>query len=291
MNEKIRKVAQIIQPQPVVEGAGVRLQRSIATRALDYLDPFLLLDHFASRDSADYAAGFPLHPHRGIETVTYLLAGAVRHKDTLGNSGEIGAGDVQWMTAGRGILHEEMPQVRFEGIAGFQLWVNLPAKLKMTTPRYQEINAAEIPEVARDGSRVRVIAGAADGVRGPVTGIAVNPTYLDVTVSPRSSFVQPVPPGDAAFSYVFEGNARFGGRDEEVIAATRLVVWGGGDTVEVHTEESPVRFLLVSGRPLNEPVARYGPFVMNTREEIEQTLRELQQGTFAAQAGLVRPVV
>jgi redox-sensitive bicupin YhaK (pirin superfamily) len=282
MNEKIRKAARVIQPQSVVEGAGVRLQRSIATRELDYLDPFLLLDHFASNERADYEAGFPLHPHRGIETVTYLLAGAVRHKDTLGNSGEIGAGDIQWMTAGRGILHEEMPQVRPEGIAGFQLWVNLPAKLKMTTPRYQEINAAEIPEVARDGSRVRVIAGAVDGVCGPVTGIAVNPTYLDVMVSPRSSFIQPVPLGHAAFSYVFEGEGRFGGRDREVIAATRLVVWGDGETVEVHTENSPVRFLLVSGRPLDEPVARYGPFVMNTRAEIEQTLRELQQGTFVS---------
>jgi redox-sensitive bicupin YhaK (pirin superfamily) len=219
------------------------------------------------------------------------VAGAVRHKDTLGNSGEIGAGDVQWMTAGRGILHEEMPQVRPEGIAGFQLWVNLPARLKMTAPCYQEINAAEIPEATRDGSRVRVIAGEVDGVRGPVAGIAVNPTYLDVTVSPQSSFVQSVPSGESAFSYVFEGAGRFGGRDQEVIAATRLVVWGDGDAVEVHTEESPVRFLLVSGRPLNEPVARYGPFVMNTREEIEQTLRELQQGTFAAQSAFGSPIV
>jgi redox-sensitive bicupin YhaK (pirin superfamily) len=291
MNEEIRKVARVIQPQAVVEGAGVRLRRSIATRALDYLDPFLLLDHFASKEPADYAAGFPLHPHRGIETVTYLLTGAVRHKDTLGNSGEIGAGDVQWMSAGRGILHEEMPQVRPEGIAGFQLWVNLPARLKMTAPRYQEINAAEIPEAARDGSRMRVIAGEVDGVRGPVTGIAVNPNYLDVTVSAQSSFVQPLPSGQSAFSYVFEGAGRFGGRDQEVIAATRLVVWGDGDTVEVHTEKSPVRFLLVSGRPLHEPVARYGPFVMNTREEIEQTLRQLQQGTFATESAFESPIV
>jgi redox-sensitive bicupin YhaK (pirin superfamily) len=281
MNEKTRKVARVIEPQPVVEGAGVRLRRSIATRALDYLDPFLLLDHFASKDPADYEAGFPLHPHRGIETVTYLLAGAVRHKDTLGNSGVIGAGDVQWMTAGRGILHEEMPQVRPEGVAGFQLWVNLPAKLKMTAPRYQEIHAAEIPEVAREGSRVRVIAGEVDGVRGPVTGIAADPTYLDVTALPNSSFIQPVPDGHSAFSYVFEGEGRFGGRDQGSLAAPRLVVWGDGEAVEVHAGESPVRFLLVSGRPLGEPVARYGPFVMNTRAEIEQTLRELQEGTFA----------
>ena len=282
MTETARKVARIIEPQPVVEGAGVRLRRSIATRTLDYLDPFLLLDHFASKDRADYEAGFPLHPHRGIETVTYLLSGAVRHKDTLGNSGEIRAGDVQWMTAGRGIMHEEMPQVRPEGVAGFQLWVNLPAKLKMTAPRYQEIGAAEIPEVRREGSaRIRVIAGTVDGVNGPVTGIAADPTYLDVSVPPRATFVQAVPAGHTAFAYVFEGEGRFGGPDQPAVAGPRLVVWGDGDTIEVTTDESPVRFLLVSSRPLGEPVARYGPFVMNTREEIEQTLRELEQGTFA----------
>lgn len=281
MTETARKVARVIEPQPVIEGAGVRLRRSIGTRVLDYLDPFLLLDHFASKDRADYEAGFPLHPHRGIETVTYLLSGAVRHKDTLGNSGEIRAGDVQWMTAGRGIMHEEMPQVRPEGVAGFQLWVNLPAKLKMTAPRYQEINAAEIPEVTRAGSRVRVIAGSVDGVFGPVTGIAADPTYLDVSVSLHATFVQAAPAGHTALAYVFEGEGRFGSQDQPAVSGPRLIVWGDGDTLEVTTDESPVRFLLVSGRPLSEPVARHGPFVMNTREEIEQTLRELEQGTFA----------
>lgn len=277
-----RRIAKIIEPQPVVEGAGVRLKRSIATSTLDYLDPFLLLDHFASKNPADYEAGFPLHPHRGIETVTYLLSGAVRHKDTLGNAGEIGPGDVQWMTAGRGIMHEEMPQVHPEGVAGFQLWVNLPAKLKMTEPRYQNIAANEIPEIHREGSAtIRVIVGSVDGVTGPVGGIAADPTYLDVLVSPRSSFVHPIARGHTAFAYVFEGEGRFGAEDQTVVTHPRLAVWTDGDTVEVKTAESPVRFLLVSGKPLNEPIARYGPFVMNTREEIEQTLRELREGTFA----------
>jgi redox-sensitive bicupin YhaK (pirin superfamily) len=277
-----RKIAKIIEPQAVVEGAGVRLKRSIGTRTLDYLDPFLLLDHFQSRDPADYQAGFPLHPHRGIETVTYLLAGAVRHRDTLGNAGEIGPGDLQWMTAGRGIMHEEMPQVRPEGVAGFQLWVNLPAKQKMTAPRYQNVQASEIAEIRQDSSAtVRVIAGTVDGVTGPISGIAAEPTYLDVSVAIGGSFVHPVPLGHSAFAYVFEGEARFGAEKATVVGAPKLVVWGDGDIVEVHADGSPARFLLVSGNPLNEPIARYGPFVMNTQEEIEQTLQELQQGTFA----------
>src|SRR2546425_6631667 len=214
-----RKIEAIIEPEPVIEGAGVRLNRSIATRRLDYLDPFLLLDHFASSNPRDYQAGFPLHPHRGIETVTYVLRGEVHHKDTLGNSGSIGAGDVQWMTAGGGIMHEEMPQVRPEGIAGFQLWVNLPAKLKMTAPRYQDVRSGKIPEIKADGgARVRVITGRVGEIAGPVAGIAADPLYLDVKVPPRSTFTQPIPKGHAAFAYVFEGKARFGadgGRSEE----------------------------------------------------------------------------
>jgi hypothetical protein len=239
------------------------------------------LDDFTSKNPADYEAGFPLHPHRGIETVTYLLAGAVRHKDTLGNSGEIGAGEVQWMTAGRGILHEEMPQARPEGIAGFQLWVNLPAKLKMTQPRYQNISSNEIPEIHRDGgASIRVIAGTVGGVSGPISGIAAEPTYLDVSLAPGGSFHHLIPRGRAAFAYLFEGAARFGGEDSTAVTGPRLVVLGDGDAVEVRAENSPARFLLVSGKPLNEPIARHGPFVMNTQEEIEQTLRELQAGTF-----------
>jgi redox-sensitive bicupin YhaK (pirin superfamily) len=278
-----RKIESVIRPEPVVEGAGVRLKRSIATRTLDYLDPFLLLDHFESNDPGDYEAGFPLHPHRGIETVTYVLRGEVRHKDTLGNSGSIGAGDVQWMTAGRGIMHEEMPQVRPEGIAGFQLWVNLPAKLKMTPPRYQEVRSAEIPEIEREGARIRVITGTVDKVAGPVSEIAANPIYLDVFVPAHSSFIQPIERGHTAFVYLFEGEALFAGgdrMDEKRVAAPRLVVLGDGDDMRVITDESPARFLLVSGRPLHEPIARYGPFVMNTKEEIQQTLIELRNGTF-----------
>src|SRR5437867_1912794 len=280
-----RKIETIIEPEPVVEGAGVRLKRSIATRRLDYLDPFLLLDHFASSNPRDYQAGFPLHPHRGIETVTYVLRGEVHNKDTLGNSGSIGAGDVQWMTAGRGIMHEEMPQVRPEGIAGFQLWVNLPAKLKMTRPRYQDIRAGEIPEIKKEtGARIRVITGTVDDVSGPVTGIAANPIYLDVLVPAHASLIQPVHRGHAAFAYVFEGEAKLAGDDKEegtIISHPRLVVLEDGDYLKVTTGETSVRFLLVSGKPLHEPIARYGPFVMNTEEEIEQTLQELRQGTFA----------
>ena len=282
--KSLRKIETVIEPEPVIEGAGVHLKRSIATQTLDYLDPFLLFDHFASSDPNDYKAGFPLHPHRGIETVTYVLQGEVHHKDTLGNSGSIGAGDIQWMTAGRGIMHEEMPQVRPEGIARFQLWVNLPAKLKMIAPRYRDIRSDEIPEInKKDGGRIRVITGTVDGVSGPVTDIAANPIYLDVFVPAHSSFILPIERGHTAFAYVFQGEAQFSGEEKEDgirVLHPRLVVLGDGDYMRVVTGEGPVRFLLVSGQPLHEPIARYGPFVMNTKEEIEQTLLELRQGTF-----------
>ena len=282
MKSPTRKIAKIVAPQAVVEGAGVRLKRSIGGRALNYLDPFLLLDHFQSTTPADYQAGFPLHPHRGIETVTYLLTGAVRHRDSVGNTGEIGPGDLQWMSAGRGILHEEMPQVRPEGVAGFQLWVNLPAKQKMSAPRYQNIHSSEIPIIERDrGASVRVIAGTVDGTTGPITGIVAEPSYLDVALAGEGSLVLPIPPGHSAFAYLFDGEARFGATERTLVTAPRLIVWGDGGSVEVHAEKNPTRFLLVSGKPLNEPIARYGPFVMNTPQEIQQTLRELQQGTFA----------
>jgi quercetin 2,3-dioxygenase len=280
MSSSPRKIEDIVDPQPVVEGAGVRLKRSIGTRTLDYLDPFLLLDHFASNNPADYEAGFPLHPHRGIETVTYMLRGGVDHRDSIGNSGSIGPGDVQWMTAGGGIMHEEMPQVRPEGIDGFQLWVNLPARLKLIRPRYQGVLASEIPEVeVEGGTRIRVITGTVNGVDGPVSGIAADPVYLDVSVPAHASFTRQISRGHTAFAYVFEGEAAFAGDDQQV-SHTRLVVLGDGDYVKVVTAESHVRFLLVSGQPLNEPIARYGPFVMNTRAEIEQALRDLRQGTF-----------
>ena len=284
MGLETRKVQRIVTPQAVMEGAGVRLRRSIATRELDYVDPFLLLDHFGSDNPEDYIRGFPMHPHRGIETVTYMLSGYVEHKDSIGNSGRIGPGDVQWMTAGRGIMHEEMPQPGPRGMAGFQLWVNLPAKLKMTQPRYQEVPSASIPEVKReDGKMIRVIAGEVDGVTGAVTEIAADPTYLDVSLPAGATFSQPVPRGHAAFAYVFDGEGTFGvgeGGQGTVAAGPRLLIFGDGDGVTVSAPEKPVRFLLVSGKPLHEPIARYGPFVMNTREEIQQALDDLRNGTF-----------
>jgi quercetin 2,3-dioxygenase len=282
MKSEMRRIAQIVEPQAVVEGAGVRLKRSIGGHLLNYVDPFLLLDHFESTNPADYQAGFPLHPHRGIETVTYLLRGAVRHRDSVGNAGEIGPGDLQWMSAGRGILHEEMPQVRPEGVAGFQLWVNLPAKQKMNAPRYQNIHAHEIPVVERNGgATVRVIAGTIDGTRGPITGIVAEPSYLDVALANGGSLALPIPRSHSAFAYLFEGEARVGAENTLPVTAPKLIVWVDGDSIEVHADNKPARFLLVSGKPLNEPIARYGPFVMNTQAEIQQTLRELQEGTFA----------
>lgn len=279
-----RKVLRTIEPQTVWEGAGVKLKRSIATRELDYLDPFLLFDHFGSDDPKDYLAGFPLHPHRGIETVTYMLEGAVHHGDSLGNSGIIEGGDVQWMTAGGGIMHEEMPQPRDGKMAGFQLWVNLPARLKMTRPRYQEIASAQIPEIHRkDGARIRVIAGKVDAVHGAVTDIAADPIYLDVGIPADGSFTLPIERGHSAFAYIFEGEGTFGITDQEpgeTVAHPKLVVLDDGDYVEIRSTTRPVRFLLVSGKPLHEPIARYGPFVMNTKEEIEQALRDLRNGTF-----------
>jgi len=279
-----RTVQRIIEPRSVLEGAGVRLKRSIATSELDYLDPFLLFDHFGSDNPADYIAGFPMHPHRGIETVTYMLAGEVNHRDSLGNAGTIGPGDVQWMTAGGGIMHEEMPGAREGKMGGFQLWVNLPARLKMTRPRYQEIASAQIPATEReDGVKIRVIAGTADGVQGPVTEIVADPTYLDITIPQHGSFAQPVERGHAAFAYIFEGEGVFGitERDEgKTIRHPKLVVFDDGDYVQVRATDQTVRFLLVSGKPLNEPIARYGPFVMNTAEEIQQALQDLRNGTF-----------
>lgn len=281
---QMRAIDRIVVPQAVLEGAGVRLKRSIATRELDYLDPFLLFDHFGSDNPAEYLAGFPMHPHRGIETVTYMLAGLVRHKDSIGNAGTIGAGDVQWMTSGRGIMHEEMPGPVDGQMAGFQLWVNLPARLKMSPPRYQEIAADQVPVVRHDnGVRVRVVAGTVNGTHGPVTEIAADPTYMDVTVPPRQSFAHPVERGHSAFAYVFEGSGLFGrtGQGEgRVVEHPRLVVFADGDRIEVQATAEPVRFLLVSGKPLYEPIARWGPFVMNTPEEIQQALRDLRNGTF-----------
>ncbi|HUL59463.1 MAG TPA: pirin family protein [Anaeromyxobacteraceae bacterium] len=278
-----RGVKDVVTPVAASDGAGVRLRRSIATERLDHLDPFFLFDHFGSENPDDYVAGFPMHPHRGIETVTYMLDGSVAHRDSLGNSGVIGAGDVQWMTAGSGILHEEMPRVGPRRLDGFQIWVNLPAKLKMTRPRYQDVPASRIPEVARpDGARIRVVAGEVDGVAGAVREIFAGPTYLDIALPAGGAFEQPVPRGHTALLYVFQGEVTVGvaAKASAPIAATRLVVLGDGDVVRVRAGAAPARFLLLSAQPLDEPYARYGPFVMNTREEIAQALQELREGTF-----------
>ncbi|MGD8522052.1 MAG: pirin family protein [Desulfobacterales bacterium] len=284
MKSQMRKVADIIEPQPVLEGAGVRLKRSIATRTLDNIDPFLLFDHFGSSNPEDYIKGFPMHPHRGIETVTYMIEGVVNHKDSIGHSGSIGAGDIQWMTSGSGIMHEEMPRAQQGEMKGFQLWVNLPAKLKMMKPRYQNISSDQIPEVNRDdGVKIRVIAGEVDKVRGPVDEIVAEPSYLDVTIPPKGYFSHPIQRGHSAFTYLFEGQGIFGknGEEEETIVhASRLVVFADGDYIEANTSDQPMRFLLISGKPLDEPIARYGPFVMNTQPEIQQALEDLKNGTF-----------
>ncbi len=280
MSDNIRNVSQLVTPIRVLEGAGVLLKRSIATRTLDYLDPFLLLDHFGSDDPADYLAGFPMHPHRGIETVTYMLAGRVDHEDSLGNRGTIGGGDVQWMTAGRGIMHEEMPKPYEGKMEGFQLWVNLPARLKMTSPRYQDIASKDIPEIDLPGGvKVRLIAGHINNISGAVTDIYADPIYLDVSLPEKGTFNHSVQAGHSVFAYLFRGKGLFGAIASPA-EAPQLVIFKDGDIVRIQASEAGARFLLVSGLPLGEPIARYGPFVMNTKAEIEQTLMELRNGTF-----------
>jgi quercetin 2,3-dioxygenase len=273
----------IVKPVRVTEGAGVRLRRNFPTESLDHIDPFLLLDDFSSADPADYARGFPWHPHRGMETVTYILAGIVHHRDSLGNSGSIRGGEVQWMTAGSGIMHEEMPDENQAPLAGFQLWVNLPARLKMTAPRYQSIPAEAIPEVPIEGGgTARVIAGEVRGVRGPVTGIAIAPLYLDVQLPPNTATTHAIPPGHAALVYVFRGVAVVGDR-HEVEAPGLAALRGDGERMAVGSGGVGARYLLVAGMPLGEPIARHGPFVMNTPHEIEEALLDLRRGTFIRQ--------
>ena len=279
---KIRPVQEIIEPQFVIEGAGVLLQRSIVPHVSNRFDPFLLFDHFAFNDPLEGPIrGFPMHPHRGIETVTYMLEGSVNHRDSLGNAGLIGAGDVQWMTAGGGILHEEMPRRGPDGrIYGFQLWVNLPAAQKMSRPRYQEVSAGTIPVVEQGAARVRLVAGELGGVQGPVTEIAARPVYLDVSLGAQAEFLHPLPDGHTTLAYIFEGRGIFG--DEE-IPAVRMAVFGEDGSLRVRTEADPVRFMLIAGQPIREPIVPYGPFVMNTREEIQQALQDLRAGTFVWQ--------
>lgn len=282
MSQSSRRVAQVVTPEPVVEGAGVHLRRSLGTRRLDHLDPFLLLDHFESASPADYEAGFPYHPHRGIETVTFVRKGEIQHRDSLGHSGSIGGGDIQWMTSGSGILHEEMPQVRPEGIGGLQLWLNVPAREKMSRPKYRDLSGARLAETTLEGgARARVIAGEAAGgkVIGPVEGLAVAPKFIDVTLPAGATFREAVPQGHTVFAYVDQGEVRFG-PEQQAARAPALVIFGDGDSVEASAGPDGGRFLLAAARPIGEPIARHGPFVMNTRAEIEQALQDLRTGHF-----------
>ncbi|MGQ0741146.1 MAG: pirin family protein [Alphaproteobacteria bacterium] len=294
----IRPIKRVIEAQPTIEGAGVRLRRAFGFGETGAYDPFLLLDDFRNENPADYEAGFPWHPHRGIETITYVLAGSVEHGDSLGNSGRLVAGDVQWMTAGSGIMHQEMPQGDAKGrMHGFQLWANLPSSLKMTKPRYQDIKSEEITEITDDdGTRVRVVCGEFWGKRGPVEGVAAEPIYLDVFVPPNLRKSLPVETERNAFAYVFKGSGRFSGAStprgvltertdtnatvRETTGNRSLVLFDSGDEVTVQAGEEGIRFLLVSGKPLREPVAWRGPIVMNTQAELEQAFAELRDGTF-----------
>jgi redox-sensitive bicupin YhaK (pirin superfamily) len=273
-----RPVTKVVRGQRSSDGAGVRLTRVIGGRALPDLDPFLLFDEFGSDEASDYIGGFPDHPHRGFETVTYMLAGRMRHGDNKGNTGLLGPGSVQWMTAGRGIVHSEMPEQEEGLMHGFQLWVNLPAKDKMTAPRYQDIAPEEIPEVdAGNGVRVRVIAGRFRNVSGPVSAVATDPLYLDVALPAGASVEVPLPEDDSAFAYVFEGAATIGG---EQVARGELAVLGNGERAELAAGPAGARLVLIAGRPLREPVAKYGPFVMNTNDEIRQAVSDYQSGRF-----------
>ncbi len=300
----VRPIKRIAKSVPTMEGAGVKLHRAFGFGTTGEFDPFLLFDDFRNERPDDYRAGFPWHPHRGIETITYVLAGAVEHGDSLGNSGRMGAGDVQWMTAGSGILHQEMPQGDAHGrMHGFQLWANLPAALKMTAPRYQDIPAAAIPTVTDDdGTRVRIITGDFWGQKGPVEGVAASPRYLDVFVPARKRKTLPVEVGQHAFAYVFEGSGTFSGASQPFGVLTEkstptgetlvreqtgnrsLVVFDQGDEVTVEAGDEGIRFLLVSGKPIAEPVAWYGPIVMNTQAELQQAVAELRNGTFIKHA-------
>jgi len=275
-----RSVSRVVRGTPTSDGAGVKLTRVIGGQVLPDLDPFLLLDEFGSDSPDDYIAGFPDHPHRGFETVTYMLDGRMRHRDNQGNSGLLGPGSIQWMTAGRGIVHSEMPEQEEGLMRGFQLWVNLPASDKMTEPRYQDIAASDIPEVdIDDGVRVRVLSGQFNDVTGPVAGVAVQPLYLDIEL-PASARLSPVlPESHTAFLYVFEGSV-VAGETQKTIQKHELAVLGPGNELPLKGGDEGARTILVAGRPLGEPVARYGPFVMNTSEEIQQAFADFSAGRF-----------
>jgi quercetin 2,3-dioxygenase len=295
----LRRIAKVFRSKSTIEGAGVHLKRAFGFSEVGEFDPFLLLDDFRSTKPAEYLPGFPWHPHRGIETITYVLSGRVEHGDSMGNAGEIGPGDVQWMTAGSGIIHQEMPKGDSAGaMGGFQLWANLPASHKMMAPRYRGITSAEIPQVALDGgATARIVAGRVDGTQGPVTDVVTDPEYLDVTVPAQSKCSYPVTPGHTVLAYVIDGKGYFDDRRDPyayeakgenyfdlerdcLVGSERLLLFGDGDSVEVRTKDHAVRFLLFTGKPIGEPVAWYGPIVMNTNEELRVAFEEYQNGTF-----------
>jgi quercetin 2,3-dioxygenase len=276
-----RKISRIIHGQVTSDGAGVRLTRVFGFYEQGLLDPFLLFDFFGSDNPDDYIAGFPWHPHRGMETVTYMLDGKVEHADSLGNSGIIGKGDIQWMTAGSGIVHQEMPQNEGGRLGGFQLWVNLPASDKMITPRYQDIPAAKIPTVVlQNGVKVKVLAGTFQGTRGPVENIIADPEYFDVEVPENSEFIVPVNPNHTAFAYLYEGTAQFDESRKEPLRMGQGALFGRGPQISVRTSGSKARFILISGQPIGEPVAWRGPIVMNTEAELNQAFKEYRDGNF-----------
>jgi redox-sensitive bicupin YhaK (pirin superfamily) len=297
--EVVRTIRKVWRARPTIEGAGVHLKRAFGYQEAPRLDPFLLLDDFRSEDPSKYLPGFPWHPHRGIETITYVLQGNVEHGDSMGNKGDIGPGDVQWMTAGSGIIHQEMPKGDAKGrMGGFQLWANLPASGKMMDPRYREVKQSQIPEVALAGGvKVKVISGRVNGVQGPVTDVVTDPEYMDVSVPKGAVFAHPIKRGHTAFAYVTSGSAYFDpGRDpyarDEVgsnyfdmdrqcrCGSETLVLYGDGDAISVAADDEPVRFLFASGKPIGEPVAWYGPIVMNTTEELKVAFEEYRKGTF-----------
>lgn len=281
MND-IRKIKKVLKGQPTTEGAGVHLKRAFGFSEAPALDPFLMLDDFHSDNPEHYIKGFPWHPHRGIETITYVLHGDIEHGDSMGNRGVIGSGDVQWMTAGSGVIHQEMPKGSESGLMwGFQLWANLPADQKMMAPRYRDIRAADIPEVElENGARIKIICGSVNSVSGPVEDIVIEPQYLDVTVPAAAKFQHPIEPAHTAFVYVFAGHGFFDENENERIQPETLVLFEAGDAIVAKAGEEDLRFILVSGKPLNEPVAWHGPIVMNTEDELETAFREYREGNF-----------
>jgi quercetin 2,3-dioxygenase len=280
---KLRETKEIFKARPTIEGAGVHLKRAIGNRQdFSLFDPFLLLDDFHSSNPSDYLSGFPWHPHRGIETITYVFEGEVEHGDSMGNKGVINTGDVQWMTAGSGIIHQEMPKGRQDGLLwGLQLWANLPASHKLMEPRYRGITSKQVPQVkTENGVSVKIICGEYQGAKGPVQDIVTNPKYLDVTLPAGSQFKNPTEKGHTVITYILKGTGKFGAKQDNLLGKETLVVYTDGDEVTVSTENDPVRFILISGKPIREPVAWAGPIVMNTQEELRTAFEEYQNGTF-----------